>query len=426
MKPKFHAIYTLILVALLLLPSILSAVEGEILYEDNFSNLDPSWGIYSERLSIEDGKLTIKPSPNTTQSILNQSHVFDDADIRIEVVTPRGDANVPGGLIFWAKDHSNFYCFCIDAAGDFKISRYVTDRWLQPVDWTESEAVNKGIGQVNKLRVVTKGPQATAYINDKQVTTFNGQPPQGGGCIGVFGVSPENAQNTWQFTNLQVIALYPPAVEASPLALQPQPHAAPPSLAAAEAQPAPPQQPVSRVALRLHGSNTIGKELAPALCEEFLKFEGATSIERKPREKEDETDVEAVLPNHSTEPLTFEVQAHGSKTAFEDLASGKCDIGMSSRQITSDEAGQCAQAGLGDMFSPRCEVALGLDGIAVFVNKSNPIDALTKQQLADIFSGRTTDWAQVGGNPGPINLYAGDEKSGTFDTFKSQIGRAHV
>ncbi len=159
----------------------------------------------------------------------------------------------------------------------------------------------------------------------------------------------------------------------------------------------------------------------PALCEEFLKFEGATSIERKPRQKEDETDVEAVLPNQSTEPLTFEVQAHGSKTAFEDLAAGKCDIGMASRRITPDEARQCAMAGLGDMFSPACEIVLGLDGIAVFVNKSNPINALTKQQIADIFSGRTTDWSQVGGNPGPINLYAGDENSGTFDTFKSLV-----
>jgi len=421
MKPKIHAIYALALVAVLLLPTILSAPAGEILYEDNFTNLDPSWGMPSERLSVEDGKLTIKPPPNTTQSILNQSHVFDDADIRIEVLMPHGDTNVPGGLIFWAKDQSNFYCLCIDAAGYFKISRYVTDRWLQPVGWIENEAINKGIGQVNKLRVVTKGTQATAYINDKRVTTFDGQPPQGGGCVGVSGGSPENAQNTWQFTNLEVIALQSAPVEPSPLALQSP--AAQPSPAPAEAQqvPSPPEQPVSRVALRLHGSNTIGKELVPALCEEFLKFEGATSVERKPRQKEDETDVEAVLPNQSTEPLTFEVQAHGSKTAFEDLASGKCDIGMASRQITSDEARQCAQAGLGDMFSPACEIVLGLDGIAVFVNKSNPITALTKQQLADIFSGRTTDWSQIGGNPGAINLYAGDEKSGTFDTFKSLV-----
>ncbi len=400
-------------------------MAGEILYEDNFTNLDPSWGLPGERLSVEDGKLTLKPAPDTTQSILNQANVFEDADIRVEVILPAGDASVPGGLIFWAKDHSNFYCLCIDAAGYFKISRYVTDRWLQPVGWIENEAINKGIGQVNKLRVVTKGHQATAYINDKQVTTFNGQPPQGGGCVGVSGGSPENAQNTWQFTNLQVFALQPSAVEPSPLAVQPQPQlpAAQPSPAAAEAHraPSPPQQPVSRVALRLHGSNTIGKELVPALCEEFLKFEGATSVERKPRQKEDETDVEAVLPNQSTEPLTFEVQAHGSKTAFEDLAAGKCDIGMASRRITPDEARQCAMAGLGDMFSPGCEIVLGLDGIAVFVNKSNPINALTKQQLADIFSGRTTDWSQVGGNPGPINLYAGDEKSGTFDTFKSLV-----
>ena len=423
MKRKFYAIYASVLVALQLLLPTLSVVASEILYEDKFTNLDPSWGVPGERLSVEDGKLTLKPAPDTTQSILNQANVFDDADIRVEVILPAGDPNVPGGLVFWAKDHSNFYCLCIDAAGYFKISRYVTDRWLQPVGWIESEAINKGIGQVNKLRVVTKGHQATAYINDKEVTTFIGQPPQGGGCVGVSGGSPEKTQNTWQFTNLQVIALESPAVEPPPLAVEAQPAAVQPSPPAAEAQraPSPPQQPVSRVALRLHGSNTIGKELVPALCEEFFKFQGATSVERKPRQKENETDVEAVLPNQSTGPLTFEVQAHGSKTAFEDLAAGKCDIGMASRRITPDEARQCAMAGLGDMFSPGCEIVLGADGIAVFVNKSNPINALTKQQLAEIFSGKTTDWSQVGGNPGPINLYAGDEKSGTFDTFKALV-----
>src|ERR1700738_4207488 len=225
MKPKFYAIYASILVALLLLVPILSVVAGEILYEDKFTNLDPSWGIPGERLSVEDGKLTLKPAPDTTQSILNQANVFDDADIRVEVILPAGDASVPGGLIFWAKDHSNFYCLCIDAAGYFKISRYVTDRWLQPVGWSENEAINKGIGQVNKLRVVTKGRQATAYINDKQVTTFYGQPPQGGGCIGVSGGSAENAQNTWQFANLQVMAVPQSTALSTPAAPEPSPAA---------------------------------------------------------------------------------------------------------------------------------------------------------------------------------------------------------
>src|SRR5580700_1027163 len=427
MKARFYVSYRSALAALLLLATILSASAGEILYQDNFTSLDPSWGTPSERLSVKDGKLTLKPVPNTTQSILNQANVFDDADIRVEVNMPAGDANVPGGLIFWAKDHSNFYCLCIDAAGYFKISRYVTDRWLQPVGWIENEAIDKGIGQVNKLRVVTKGRQATAYINDKQVTTFYGQPPQGGGCIGVSGGSAENAQNTWQFANLQVMAVPQSTALSTPAAPEPSPAAAAePSAPASDSQPTPSpsppqQQPSRRVALRLHGSNTIGKELVPALCEEFLKYQGATSVERKPGEKEDEIDVEAVLPNESKEPLTFEVQAHGSKTAFEDLAAGKCDIGMASRQITSDEARQCALNGLGDMFSPACEKVLGLDGIAVLVNRSNPVNALTKQQIANIFTGKTTDWSQVGGNPGPINLYAGDDKSGTYDTFRSLV-----
>jgi hypothetical protein len=113
MKPKCYAFYASTLVALLLLPPIPSALAGEILYEDNFTNLDPSWGTPGERLSVKDGKLTLKPAPNTTQSILNQSNVFDDADIRVEVTMPAGDTHAPGGLIFWAKDYSNFYCLCI-------------------------------------------------------------------------------------------------------------------------------------------------------------------------------------------------------------------------------------------------------------------------------------------------------------------------
>ncbi len=132
-------------------------------------------------------------------------------------------------------------------------------------------------------------------------------------------------------------------------------------------------------------------------------------------------DIEAILPNESTEPITIEIQAHGSRTAFEDLAGGRCDIGMSSRKITKDEADRCAAANLGDMSAPGSENVIGLDGVAVLVHKNNPASALTKQQLADIFSGKITDWSQVGGSPGAIYLFAPDEKSGTLDTFKSVI-----
>ena len=412
MKLKFYTFYICALIALLSLSVFPSALAGEVLYEDNFINLDPSWGPVSEILSAKDGKLTLKPALNTTQSVLNQSNVFVDADIRIDVTMSASDTNVlggldvPGGLIFWAKDYDSFYCLCINAIGSFKISQYVTGQWLTPVNWTKNEAINKGVGQVNRLRVVTKGGTATAYVNDKQIVMIKGQPPEGDSHVGISGGSTKSSQNTWQFANLKVVATLPST-------------ASPPALS--------PPQSVRRVALRLHGSNTIGKELALAVCEDFLKYEGATSVQRKPLEKEDETDIEAILPNESAEPLTFEVQAHGTKTAFEDMATGKCDIGMASRQIKSDEAQQCALAGLGDMLSPACENVLGLDGIAVFVNRSNPVSALTKEQIADIFSGGIADWSQIGGHPGPINLHAPDDKSGTFDMFNSLVlGTRHL
>jgi len=403
MKPKSYSFWIFAIVTILLLHPFRSVFAGDILYEDDFTNLDPSWGTPGDILSVKDGKLVLKPALNTTQSVLNQSNVFDDADIAVEVTLASGGPTVAGGLIFWAKDYTNFYCLCIDASGSFKISHFVTDRWLTPVGWTDSNAVNKGVGQVNKLRVVTKGRQVTAFINDQQVIAINGQPPQGGGCVGVSGGSAQDLQNTWQFASLRVIATAVAAVSSSPVAT--------PS----------PARPAPQIVLRLHGSNTIGNELAPTLCEDFLKYQGATSVQRKPGSKEDEVDIDAILPSESSEQITIEIQSHGSSTAFEDLANGRCDIGMSSRRIKPDETRRCAAAGLGDLTSPGCENVIGLDGIAVLVNKSNSVSSLTKQQLADIFSGKITDWSQVGGPAGPIYLYAPDEKSGTLDTFKTII-----
>ena len=227
-----------------------SALAGEVFYEDAFVNLDPSWSTPSEILSAKDGKLTLKRALNSTQSVLNQSKVFDDSDIQVDVTMSAGDANVPGGLIFWAKDYRNFYCLCTNAIGSFKISHDVGNQWQTPVNWTENDAINKGAEQVNRLRVVTRGSEATAYINGKQVATIKGQPLQGGSRIGISGGSAKDSPNTWQFGNLKVIAAVSPTA----------------SLPARS-----PPQSIRNVALRLHGSNTIGKELALAVCEDFLK-----------------------------------------------------------------------------------------------------------------------------------------------------------
>jgi phosphate transport system substrate-binding protein len=172
------------------------------------------------------------------------------------------------------------------------------------------------------------------------------------------------------------------------------------------------------IILRLSGSNTIGEGLAPALAEGFLKQQGATEVKTVPGDRADEVRVQGVLPGDQA-PKTIEIHAHGSAVAFEDLANGTADIGLASRMIKTEEVAQLA--GLGDMTSPACEHILGLDGIAVIVSRKNPVEALAKDQIAQIFKGEIRNWQQVGGPDAAIHLYARDDKSGTYDTFTTLV-----
>jgi len=172
------------------------------------------------------------------------------------------------------------------------------------------------------------------------------------------------------------------------------------------------------VILRLAGSNTIGAAMAPSLAEAFLKAQGATLVKILPGANPEEKIVQGVLPSQNSISV-IQIAAHGSATAFSSLGDGACDIGMASRRIKPEEAAKLAS--LGDMSSAQSEHVLALDGIAVIVNPANPVNGLAKDQIMRIFSGEFGDWSQVGPLPGPIKIYARDDKSGTYDTFKTLV-----
>lgn len=168
--------------------------------------------------------------------------------------------------------------------------------------------------------------------------------------------------------------------------------------------------------LRLHGSNTIGATLAPALAEHFLRSIGADDIRRLDGSKPEEFRVEGLIQGKRH---AVEIHAHGSSTGFRDLLAEKCDIAMASRKITPEEVTKLSM--FGDMTAPASEHVVALDGIAVIVHPANPIDTLTIEDLSRIFSGEITDWSAIGGPANPIALYARDDDSGTYDTFRSLV-----
>jgi phosphate transport system substrate-binding protein len=154
------------------------------------------------------------------------------------------------------------------------------------------------------------------------------------------------------------------------------------------------------------------------LLDGFLRQEAWSNITRVDGKDPDAYSLQGVVSTVNA-VQSVEVEARGSGTAFDSLAKSACDIGMSSRKIKPAE--QAALVNLGDMTSPACEHVLALDGIAILVHKGNLVPSLSRKQLQAIFSGRTRDWSQVGGQPGRIDVLARDDRSGTYDTFKSLV-----
>ncbi|MFD2094463.1 phosphate ABC transporter substrate-binding/OmpA family protein [Corallincola platygyrae] len=191
------------------------------------------------------------------------------------------------------------------------------------------------------------------------------------------------------------------------------------SAPAATAEPKGLTLPVSNpvVAFRLHGSNTIGEKLAPALLEAYLKTIGVTEFYWKKGAVAVERELQYIQDG---KVFAIELHAHGSSTGFKGLKSGKADMGMSSRPVKPTEI-EDLKAAIGDLSKVGNEHIIGLDGLAVIVNQNNSISSLDSATLARIFAGEISNWKQVGGADMPIKLFARDSKSGTWDTFKNLV-----
>jgi len=174
--------------------------------------------------------------------------------------------------------------------------------------------------------------------------------------------------------------------------------------------------------LRIHGSNTIGDDLMPALVKAFLQQEmGYNGVaEDTPRGVKKAKDETYIAGHNDGGDAFIEIFSHGSKTGFEDLRDLKADIWMSSDKIDLEQA-RALSAKFGDLTGPLGEHVIALDGIAVIVNAANPVSRLSASQLARIFTGSVKSWSEVGGDAGTPHVFARDENSGTWKFFKSEV-----
>lgn len=141
----------------------------------------------------------------------------------------------------------------------------------------------------------------------------------------------------------------------------------------------------SKVNLTYEGSSTISNALLPEAAELFEKKTGIsfTSIGRA-----------------------------GSGKGFKAVMNGECDIAGMSRGLKTGEK----------KLSPYYQI-IGYDAVAIFINAKNPVTGLSNSEIKNIFSGKITNWSQVGGTDGKIEAVIEplESKRATLEVFTKQI-----
>lgn len=104
-------------------------------------------------------------------------------------------------------------------------------------------------------------------------------------------------------------------------------------------------------------------------------------------------------------------EMNGSGDGIEGVSSGKYEIGHSSRDLKDEEKAEGLTG-----------TAYAIDGIALVVNKENAVKNLTQQQVKDIYTGKITNWKDVGGADAPITVVVRESGSGTRSAFGEIVG----
>ncbi len=116
--------------------------------------------------------------------------------------------------------------------------------------------------------------------------------------------------------------------------------------------------------------------------------------------------------------VRISVTGGGSGTGIAALVNGTVDLANASRKIKDEEISEAQANGVTPV-----EHIIARDAIAVIVNPNNPVSKLTLQQISDIYSGKYTNWNEVGGEDRPIVRLSRETNSGTHVYFLETVLR---
>jgi hypothetical protein len=179
----------------------------DVLFEDKFDGLKPTWGEASQSEKVDNGQFVLTPPSGTYVWVANTAGLYDDIDACVTVTTIAGvdPTEAKAGLMFWYEDENNFYVFEIAPNAKASVWRRQRGKWLAQVKWKDAEAGNAGDGASNELKVTTVGGDATFSVNGAEFAKLSdGSPPEKGQQIGLLAASPEAGDASFAFDDLKV------------------------------------------------------------------------------------------------------------------------------------------------------------------------------------------------------------------------------
>ncbi len=167
------------------------------------------------------------------------------------------------------------------------------------------------------------------------------------------------------------------------------------------------------------GAPRLTGGLLPALVASFARQQGYSVASSRGADGETVLELSETSSGHTI--AQFFVHQSSSDEGFADLLAEQADIAMSLRAVTATEAALARDAGLGDLASPAQNRVIALDGLVPVVSPRNPIQQITPEDLARVFSGELSNWSVLGGVDAPIELNLRDKGAGELQVFRNRI-----
>ncbi len=114
--------------------------------------------------------------------------------------------------------------------------------------------------------------------------------------------------------------------------------------------------------------------------------------------------------------VNITISESGSGNGVKSLMNGSCNVATMSRFMKAGEFKSCVEKGVLPVAH-----TVAYDGLAVIVNPQNKISALSEKQIADIYTGKITNWKELGGDDAKIVVISRDSNSGTYETFNELV-----